>query len=1109
MLNKLGFFIEKKPWIVVIIILIITIGFSLLIPSLEMQTTAEDFYPDSDIVNANLRVIEDFGAIGEIIMILVEKQNSANVITPESLKEQFKIINDIKSIKDVNNTISFVGLIDIICQIEFGKSIVNCTDEQIVIAYNDLISNIQINETKMIKQDDNNEKIDFNPYPYLSRGKSIDSLDIKNYYIKGTNESFIFSIEVYNLSKFEKEISRPDRKINTWEWFIDFKNQIIPDERLDIEYKIAAHFEPKNQLWEIGNGLINNVKNFIKSIRGGQLIDSYKSETYLWIKTIDQEFSFPIILETGNINFNSEQNKIIIEISKDELSNYGISPKIENIELPAKFGESYAGVRICQNPILNQPWSRITYNLSSIKNLIEKIQKRPLAHSISTNLLKRFTDFTWEDFYQLFDMLETMEYQIESISLKDIEDNWENLDIAPNEGESDITYFYKPYFMNELKSTSLILLSADYNKNSGPRATLIILQLKRNTYEMEEIRKTSEEILKLLKISDNRESHVKLKATGNAIISNELNKITEEANIIIIPSIFIVICLILLFMFKRLSYVILPLVSLSISMIWIFGTMVLLGISFTTMTVALVPLLMGLGVDYSVHLFHNYRTELKNGNTPGEAIKASIKDVGMAMFLATLTTVIAFLSFLTASVPPIRDFGFLCAIGIIYTFITAITIQASFRYILDRNKKHFTLNNRKKNLSLELIMERISKFVLKRTSLIIIVTIFFSFIMVFGALQVETTFDMNDFLPEGNESMKLWMDIEEIFPYSSETQEYILIEGNVATIETLIGIDKTYNNLKDDTYVTKNPSGEPKEFSILSLIRRAIKENTSIRKEFDINANGIPHTNMDVIRIYDYLYNNEMYSMEAQRVLHFNGEIYDSTIIRIYTSIIYSEENIINTNEQMEILYNELNEDIVNYGYTDSLVTGYYSSLFTVLRSMTESQILSTLISIILAALVLIIVFKNPILGLIGILPVTICMIWIIGTIFYLGYSFNIMTIMVTSLTIGIGIDYAIHATQRFRLTADKSGDIEKAINATIRHTGSALLIAAITTAAGFGILILAPIPPEQQFGIITSVTIIYSYITAIIVLPPILKRWAIWRKNSKGFIISEKKYKK
>jgi len=75
---------------------------------------------------------------------------------------------------------------------------------------------------------------------------------------------------------------------------------------------------------------------------------------------------------------------------------------------------------------------------------------------------------------------------------------------------------------------------------------------------------------------------------------------------------------------------------------------------------------------------------------------------------------------------------------------------------------------------------------------------------------------------------------------------------------------------------------------------------------------------------------------------------------------------------------------------------------------------------------------------------------------------------LITSLTIGTGIDYAIHATQRFRVTADRTGDIEKAVSKTIGHTGGALFIAAITTVAGFGMLILAPMPPEQQFGIIT-----------------------------------------
>jgi hypothetical protein len=116
------------------------------------------------------------------------------------------------------------------------------------------------------------------------------------------------------------------------------------------------------------------------------------------------------------------------------------------------------------------------------------------------------------------------------------------------------------------------------------------------------------------------------------------------------------------------------------------------------------------------------------------------------------------------------------------------------------------------------------------------------------------------------------------------------------------------------------------------------------------------------------------------------------------------------------------------------------------------------------------------------------------------------MTVTVTSITIGIGIDYAIHATQRLRLIADKTGDIEKAVCETVSHTGGALLIAALTTALAFGILMLAPIPPQQRFGLILAMTITYSFLTSVLFLPNFLAKWAAWRKRRKGYIISPRK---
>jgi predicted RND superfamily exporter protein len=116
---------------------------------------------------------------------------------------------------------------------------------------------------------------------------------------------------------------------------------------------------------------------------------------------------------------------------------------------------------------------------------------------------------------------------------------------------------------------------------------------------------------------------------------------------------------------------------------------------------------------------------------------------------------------------------------------------------------------------------------------------------------------------------------------------------------------------------------------------------------------------------------------------------------------------------------------------------------------------------------------------------------------------------MITSLTIGLGITYAIHAIERFRLVADRTGNVLEAVSETVGHTGGALMIAAITTIAGFGMLMLTPMPVEQQFGLITALTILFAFLTSIFILPPVLMFWGNWKKNKHGFIISPNKPKK
>lgn len=1105
MLKYLGDLIEKRPWLVITIVLIITLGFSILIPSIEIKTDFNDFMPDDELVKAQTRINNYFGENQQIMFLYVEKKDTDNILTIESLREQFYIQEKLLELPQVEQVLGLPFIIDQTCRLEYGKTFGTCSDEEIKTALEDILEKEGTISLKVFDKDDPNEKKDCVKYPRIGEGISVDDIDIKNCYIDYKEDTIEFSIEVYNLEKLRDKIRSPSPFTNVVEWYLDFENQVRPDERLNISYRLAAHIEPTYPIWEIGKGFIENTKLMLERLRDKELIYSYKLETFLWVKPLDETMYFPLTLENANISLLFDENIIRIVIPHEELERYGVATSFGEFQLPAKLTNFKAGVRYYQSNMLKLPWLRITINTDSFIKKIEKIREKPFLSNLATFSLKYFANLTWEEFDMLFNMLTFQgESQLpEYFALKDIEKRWINADISPDQGSSDNVFFIRPYFVEDIEIATRGFLPRTYEMGAKPNSCLMIISYNVTT-EYEKNLEINNNILDQISFFDLDYNFVVFNATGQGVVTAQINEVTEEANMIIVPMIFFVIISILFVSFRRVSYVFLPLFTLVISTIWLFGTMVLLDIAFTTIAVALVPLIMGLGVDYSVHLSHHYRLELSKGKKPAEAIKTSILEVGNAMFLAMLTTVIAFLSFLSASLPPIRDFGLLLALGITYTFITAITLQAAIRYVLDRKKKDFE-KIKKHSFKLNILMGKLAKNVLCHQKKIIACIILITILAGFGAFQIKTGFDFDSFIPESNPAREILEKIEKEYPFSSQNQEYILIEGRVSSRATLSGIIQTYSRIKNDKFAAKNSDGSLKTTSIYSIMGQAVNNNDSLIKKFNLEDDTkIPKTSDDVKRFFDYLYDSIEYGSLTKSVIHrkTNGE-YDAALIRIYVDIVTEGRDAQEVEKDLKTLYSDLEKDIVDYGTADAIVTGDLIITYSMTQSLTKSQIISTGLSVLLATLVLIIAYRKPTLGLVTIIPVLISMVWILGTMYFIGYDLNILTITVTSLTIGIGIDYSIHATERFKIVADKTGDITAAVCETISKTGGALLIAALTTTLGFIVLIFAPIPPQVQFGVITAITITYSFITSVLLLPLILAKWAKWRKEKNGFIIS------
>jgi predicted RND superfamily exporter protein len=128
--------------------------------------------------------------------------------------------------------------------------------------------------------------------------------------------------------------------------------------------------------------------------------------------------------------------------------------------------------------------------------------------------------------------------------------------------------------------------------------------------------------------------------------------------------------------------------------------------------------------------------------------------------------------------------------------------------------------------------------------------------------------------------------------------------------------------------------------------------------------------------------------------------------------------------------------------------------------------------------------------------PVGIASLWVVGSMALIGLKWNVLTVMVTALTLGIGIDYSIHMWRRFEVELERRGDHWDALREAMDTTGVALMLSALTTMAGFAVLLFSPMPIIQDFGLITAITVFFSLILALMVLPVLVELAARGQEN-------------
>jgi predicted RND superfamily exporter protein len=171
--------------------------------------------------------------------------------------------------------------------------------------------------------------------------------------------------------------------------------------------------------------------------------------------------------------------------------------------------------------------------------------------------------------------------------------------------------------------------------------------------------------------------------------------------------------------------------------------------------------------------------------------------------------------------------------------------------------------------------------------------------------------------------------------------------------------------------------------------------------------------------------------------------------------------------------------------------SGYRALVFSDL--ILEGQIYSILISLIMVILLLALMFKKIAIGFIGAIPNIITVFISFGIMGILRIPLSTTTALLTSIAIGIGIDYAIHFIERYKIYATETGNAEEALEKTISHSGRAILYNAIVVISGFLVLLFSVFPPNRALGALVSLNMFTSFLGTLTIMAVLLVKSKIF----------------
>ena len=660
---------------------------------------------------------------------------------------------------------------------------------------------------------------------------------------------------------------------------------------------------------------------------------------------------------------------------------------------------------------------------------------------------------------QLIESLETID-GVESVT------SLTNLELFTEGGDYLLQPVYEeiPYDTDSLLMAKKTIMQSELVRNyiisADGKMASIMIEIDRDYNDYDGRKRILSEIDQFQMIVD-----WKWHQAGLPVIRTRYVQYMIQDNIRFLFPVALVISILLALLFRSFAGVLLPLIVIGLTIIWTVGLMAKMGIDINIISYMIPTLLMIISVSDSVHFMVKYFQALHEFGHRREALFQTIKKIGTALMLTSVTTAVGFGALSFVNIKIVSEFGIFTAIGVFFAFIISILFLPSMFMLMKQTADDkliiYNVGVRVK------VVQKISTLVRAYPKHIIISWCFIACIGTWGAVKINPHSKLLEDLRPGN---KLLDDMK-----VAENRM-----GAILPVEIILEImnDGPYEDIQDVEVmqfldrVGAFMSAIPEIGKVMS-VTQYIKEIHQAMNDGDPAFYHVPNSR-NLISQYMLLYESEFETF-------FN---LDYTKLRIAAQI-----KDIDSRRSAEI-----EEEINNFIMANAPsgvkaeVTG---TAFIALRTnnyLVRNLAGSFFIAFIVVTLLMAILFRSVKMALISVVPNIIPMMMMAAVMGFFQVSLRPSTAMTFAIAFGIAVDDTLHYLTRYRMELSDR-HYQKANDATMMSTGVAMMSTTAILVSGFMVLTLSEFTFSIQFGILSSITILSALIGDLTFLPALLSQ--------------------